>query len=116
MARLRDIPGAASRALQFTILTVLRSVMQGVLQNAMRPPQPAYRAYPPTPYGGAPASAASDPSMVAELQRMLDDLGYDAGPADGAGAQTAQALSSFERDHGQPPSAELSGPAGKNRR
>ncbi|HEY1779824.1 MAG TPA: peptidoglycan-binding protein [Roseiarcus sp.] len=47
--------------------------------------------------------------MVAEIQRMLDDLGYDAGPADGApGSRTVQALISFERDHGQPPSTELS--------
>ena len=88
---------------------VLRNVMQGVLQNGLRPQQPAYRAYPPTPYGGAPQSSASDPRMVAELQHMLDDLGYDAGPADGTlGAQTVQALSSFERDHGQPPSGEVS--------
>ena len=50
--------------------------------------------------------------MVAELQRMLDDLGYDAGPADGAfGSRTVQALISFERDHGQPPSTELSAAA-----
>ena len=87
---------------------VLRNVMQGVLQNGLRP-QPGYRAYPPTPYGGAPQSSASDPRMVAELQHMLDDLGYDAGPADGTlGAQTVQALSSFERDHGEPPSGEVS--------
>jgi uncharacterized protein len=88
---------------------VLRNVMQGVLQNGLRPQQPAYRAYPPTPYGGAPQSSASDPRMVAELQQMLDDLGYDAGPADGTpGAQTVQALSGFERDHGQPPTGEVS--------
>jgi uncharacterized protein YecT (DUF1311 family) len=88
---------------------VLRNVMQGVLQNGLLPQQPAYRAYPPTPYGGAPQSSASDPRMVAELQQMLDDLGYDAGPADGTlGAQTVQALSSFERDHGEPPSGEVS--------
>ena len=87
---------------------VLRNVMQGVLQNGLRP-QPGYRAYPPTPYGGAPQSSASDPRMVAELQHMLDDLGYDAGPADGTlGAQTVQALSSFERDHGEPLSGEVS--------
>ena len=43
---------------------------------------------------------------------MLDDLGYDAGPADGGfGPQTAQALSSFERDHGQPSSGGLSAAA-----
>ena len=87
----------------------LRNLMQGVLQNALQPPQPAYQAFPPTPYGGPPAPAASDPTRVAELQRMLDDIGYDAGPADGASRpQTAQALASFERDHGLPSSGEIS--------
>ena len=43
--------------------------------------------------------------MVAELQRMLDDLGYNTGPPDGAlGPQTERALDNFERDHGLPPS------------
>ncbi|MGH6798971.1 MAG: peptidoglycan-binding protein, partial [Roseiarcus sp.] len=50
--------------------------------------------------------------MIAELQRMLDDLGYDAGSADGAfGSRSVQALISFERDHGQPPSGEISATA-----
>ena len=90
----------------------LRNVMQGVLQNALQPPQPAYRAFPPTPYGRAPAPAASDPRMVAELQRMLDDIGYDAGPADGAlRRQTVQAVASFERDRGLPSSGEISAAA-----
>ena len=85
---------------------VLRNVMQGVLQNALRPPAPAYpRTYPSMQYRGAPATAASDSNMVAELQRMLDDLGYNAGQADGElGPQTERALDNFERDHGLPPS------------
>ena len=41
--------------------------------------------------------------MVAELQRMLDDIGYERGPGGrSVGAQTAQALDSFERDRGLP--------------
>ncbi len=69
----------------------------------------ADRTYPGYSGQPGPRSRIPDPRMVAELQRMLDDLGYDAGPADGAfGSQTVQALSSFERDHGLPSSGELS--------
>ncbi len=81
------------------------------MQNMLQVPQPGYQAYPPFrqpayPYGaGVPAPAISDPGTIAELQRMLDDLGYSAGPADGAwGQQSAQALNSFARDHGLPTS------------
>ena len=98
---------------------VLRNVMQNAIGGVPAFPgyPPKYRGYPPTGgpsypgYSTQPPGppAVRDPRMVAELQRMLNDLGYDAGPADGAlGAQTVQALSSFERDHGQPSSGEVS--------
>ncbi|HEX5325501.1 MAG TPA: peptidoglycan-binding domain-containing protein, partial [Acetobacteraceae bacterium] len=66
---------------------------------------PGYYVYraPPAKYRSPAASA--DRKLVAELQQMLDDLGYDAGAPDGsAGPQTAQALRAFQRDHGQPAS------------
>ena len=82
-------------------------VLRNVIQNMLQVPQPGYQAYPPLrqpayPYGaGVPAPAVSDPATIAELQRMLHDLGYNAGPADGGwGPQSAQALSNFGRDHG----------------
>jgi uncharacterized protein YecT (DUF1311 family) len=84
-------------------------VLRNVMQNMLQAPYPAVRDYPPLrqpayPYGvGAPAPAVSDPGTIAEIQRMLDDLGYNAGAADGAwGLQTAQALGNFARDHGLP--------------
>ena len=82
-------------------------VLRNVMQNMLQVPQPGYQAYPPFrqpayPYGaGVPAPAVSDSGTIAELQRMLDDLGYNAGPADGGwGPQSAQALNNFGRDHG----------------
>ena len=82
-------------------------VLRNLMQNMLQVPQPGYQAYPPLrqpayPYGaGVPAPAVSDPATIAELQRMLHDLGYNAGPADGGwGPQSAQALSNFGRDHG----------------
>ena len=84
-------------------------VLRNLMQNMLQVPQHPYQAYPPLyqpayPYhAGAPAPESSDSGTIAELQRMLDDLGYNAGPMDGAwGSQSAQALDSFERDHGLP--------------
>jgi Putative peptidoglycan binding domain len=71
---------------------------------------PAYAAPPSTAYHPPPhaSSAAPDAGMVADLQRVLNELGYDAGPADGApGSRTIQAVRAFQRDHGQPPSDEV---------
>ena len=98
---------------------VLRNVMQNAIGGVPAFPgyPPKYRGYPPTGapsfpgYSTQPAGPPSVPDAraVAELQRMLDDLGYNAGPADGAlGSQTIQALSSFERDHGLSSSGEVS--------
>ena len=98
---------------------VLRNVMQNAIGGVPAFPgyPPKYLGYPPTGapsfpgYSTQPAGPPSVPDArtVAELQRMLDDLGYNAGPADGAlGSQTVQALSSFERDHGLSSSGEVS--------
>ena len=103
-------PGGASAQLD--------QLLRGVLQNAIPIPQPGYQGY-SRPYApgysgqrGAGAPAIPDPKMVADLQRMLDGLGYNAGPADGEfGSRTVQALIAFERDHGQPPLTELSAAA-----
>lgn len=51
----------------------------------------------------APSSQTVSPSpdaTVQGIQRRLNELGYDAGPADGlAGARTRNAISSFQRDN-----------------
>jgi hypothetical protein len=58
------------------------AIRRNVLQNAIQVPQSGYRqGYSAQPALGA--SAIPDPKMVIELQRMLNDLGYDAGPPDG---------------------------------
>ena len=73
-------------------------------QPAM-PPNPGYNAY-PSPQQAPPA--VSDAGRVSDLQRMLSELGYDAGPADGQpGSRTVQAIRAFQRDHGQPATGEV---------
>jgi uncharacterized protein len=80
------------------------------------PGYPAYSAAPPTssttypPSASRPAApAVPDAAKIADMQRMLNDLGYEAGQADGElGSRTVQALRAFERDHGQPATAEIS--------
>ena len=107
----------------------LRTLLQNMLQNALpssgsRPPgsappaaayppgsrQQSYTQYPPpppdhpdVPTRSRPASPAAPAGQVAaDAQRMLDDLGYDAGVADGAwGGRSDQALRAFQRDHGR---------------
>jgi hypothetical protein len=71
-------------------------VLRNVMQNMLQVPQTANRAYPQFrqpayPYGaGVPAPAVSVPGTIAEIQRMLDDLGYNAGPADGTWGRKAR--------------------------
>ncbi|MGK7865548.1 peptidoglycan-binding protein [Falsiroseomonas sp. E2-1-a4] len=71
------------------------------------PPERALQAPPPAraPQSSQPRQAdgsALDRREVAEAQRHLNELGYDAGPADGApGPRTIAALSAFQRDYGQ---------------
>lgn len=86
----------------------------GYTAQPTSPGYPGYPASPPANYqppapSPRPAQTAPDRASLAELQRMLNDLGYAAGPADGtAGPQTIAALRSFERDHGQALSGEIS--------
>lgn len=52
----------------------------------------------------APAGPAYAPPLVRETQQRLNDLGYDAGPADGQmGPRTRSAIRAFEQDQGAPP-------------
>ena len=80
------------------------------------PPSTGYPAYSSPPPASHPPSvaapiappAAVNPDSVADLQRMLNELGYDAGPPDGTlGSRTVQAVRGFQRDHGQPPSGDV---------
>ncbi len=50
-----------------------------------------------------------DSSEVAQIQRLLNEQGYDAGPVDGAmGSRTREAIRAFERDFGLPQTGEPS--------
>ncbi len=52
-------------------------------------------------WGQCREAAAADPE-VQELQSLLSELGYDAGPADGElGPRTRDAIAAFERDQGR---------------
>ena len=84
---------------------------------AYYPPAYAQPGYPPSRYpqpivrpaARAPEPERADAQAVADLQRMLSELGYDAGAADGAiGSRTIQAVREFQRDHGQAPTGEVS--------
>ncbi|MXN66544.1 hypothetical protein GR183_16635 [Stappia sp. GBMRC 2046] len=63
-------------------------------------PAPRRRAY-PAPRRVRPARPAYNSAQVRQVQSMLNDLGYDAGPVDGAyGGRTRSALSQFQSDYG----------------
>ena len=56
------------------------------------------------------ASVRTDPALVAEAQRLLGRLGYDAGPADGvAGRRTQAAVAAYQRASGLPEYGEIDG-------
>ena len=123
------LPAAASAQWD----TMLRTFMQNVAPPSNQPPPsysppPAYYGQPRPAYGAPPTGAyqqypqppayygqprpvmptAADRQRAAEMQRMLDDLGYDAGPPTGSwGERAGQALRAFLRDHGQPGSGEV---------
>lgn len=90
---------------------IFRNLMQNVAPSVGQPPAPSTNRPPPSPayYSPAyrPSAGASaqttvqvSTSAIMAVQRMLDELGYDAGAADGAwGERSAQALRSFEREH-----------------
>jgi uncharacterized protein len=85
----------------------------GYVPQSAAPPNTGYPAYSSPPparsHSSTAATAAPHTVDIAELQRMLNELGYDAGPADGAaGSRTVQAVRAFQRDHGESPSGEVS--------
>lgn len=99
--------------------TLFRNFLQGVAPPAGQPPSgypppPSYYPAPPGAYPYLPPPSyprplrpepppAANRASVAETQRMLDELGYDAGPASGTwGERSARALRAFQRDHDLP--------------
>ncbi len=55
-----------------------------------------------------PSAYRGDPALVAEAQRLLGRLGFDAGPADGvAGARTRGAVAAYHRASGLPEDGEI---------
>ena len=105
-------PGTATAQLD----TLLKTFLQNAAPPASQPQPPYYPpsgayAPPPPAYYGHPRpmpSAVADRQRAAEMQRMLDDLGYNAGQPNGVwGKHSRDALRSFLRDHGQPVSGDL---------
>ena len=98
----------------------LNDILRIIIPPATQPPAPVHRPggyYPPPPTSPSPGTYSSPPqrqpstrpsssgyvtrSQVMEVQRMLNDLGYDAGPVDGvAGRRTRDALNAFRRNNG----------------
>src|SRR5690606_29667171 len=66
------------------------------------PQEPVYRAPEPVRTTPPPPTRPQvSRSEVAQMQQMLTELGYDAGPADGvAGRKTMAALNAFQREFG----------------
>lgn len=75
-----------------------------------QPPPARWEPPPRQPERHSPARVSGpDPSQVAEIQRLLNERGYDAGPVDGAmGSRTREAIRAFQRDSGLPQSGEPS--------
>jgi uncharacterized protein YecT (DUF1311 family) len=72
---------------------VLRLLVPGTALQGR--PARSYEVPPP----GAPRRAPSQ--LIQRAQSLLNELGYDAGPVDGAlGGRTLRALNDFQRDHG----------------
>jgi hypothetical protein len=62
-------------------------------------------------YSGPGYVVPSGGSVVASVQNALDQMGYNAGPPDGAmGPQTENALARFQNDHGLPATGQIDNP------
>jgi hypothetical protein len=58
---------------------------------------------------GAETGRKQDPALVTRAQRLLNELGYKAGPADGvAGPKTRQAVRAYQKKSGLPADGQLS--------
>ncbi len=69
------------------------------LAQSWHPQATALPAPAPRPPAPAPATAAPAANTVADIQRMLSQLGYDAGPADGVmGGRTRSAIRAYQFD------------------
>lgn len=85
---------------------------QPARQPAQQPARRQQAAPQRTPATQAKPAQVRSPSIprsdaVAEAQRILNALGYDAGSVDGqAGPQTRRAIAGFQRDHGLPQTGE----------
>lgn len=87
----------APPALAIDVFDILRGLPPVYVE-----PAPRRRAY-PAPRRVRPARPAYNSAQVRQVQSMLNDLGYDAGPVDGAyGGRTRSALSQFQQDYGLP--------------
>jgi peptidoglycan hydrolase-like protein with peptidoglycan-binding domain len=68
-------------------------------------PEPGMAGKAPEP---TPAQAPATTMTVAEMQKRLNELGYQAGPADGkSGPRTVNALKKFQHDHNLPVTGQL---------
>lgn len=99
--------GASAQSAQ-DLFNILDRALRQSPEAAQQPPPPR-QSRPQTDHHASPPSQARDPgpsytqSEVREAQRLLNGLGYDAGPVDGAfGKRTRSAIISFQQDEGLP--------------
>lgn len=65
----------------------------------------------PASVASAPSAPSIGPERIAVVQGALNDLGYDAGPADGViGERTREAIRQFQADYGFRPDGNLTEP------
>lgn len=98
---------ATAQNIQLDVNELFRSIIQQP-QQPQKPPAPAHS--PPPTYAPPPSytpppkpkqRSSVAPAQVAQTQQMLNDLGFDAGPADGvAGRRTIDALNAFQLANG----------------
>lgn len=92
---------------QNDIFRLLDTLLQQPPPQQRRGPPPGYErigpANRPDPSTHRPSASRPDPSLVRQVQRSLNALGYDAGPEDGvAGRRTLSAIAGFRQRYGLP--------------
>src|SRR5690606_33026315 len=96
--------GALAQDVRIDVNELVKTIIPLTQQPQQPPPPPAYS--PPPKYTPAPKPRpAPTPGVsrasVERAQRMLNAMGFDAGPADGvAGQQTLDALNAFQLANG----------------